>query len=122
MASGSAPLPVYLQNHLPVQIAVQIVLNNNTGLRVDNNPPRLLAAGLSSNVSIQTEALRAGKFTITVGLTTPGGTPLGGPARFDLRSNEYGLVTLVLTIAGGAALVLLSARQIYRRVRGRRAE
>jgi hypothetical protein len=121
MASGSAPLPVYLRNNLPVQVIVRITLDNNTGLRPGDVPERqLLPAGLGFRVPIQMEALRAGKFSVTVNLSTPGGTPLGSPARFDLRSNEYGVATLVLTIAGGAALVLLSGRQIYRRVRTRR--
>lgn len=121
MASGSAPLPVYLRNNLPVQVIVRITLDNNTGLRPGDVPDRqLLPAGLGFRVPIQMEALRAGKFSVTVNLSTPGGTPLGSPARFDLRSNEYGVATLVLTIAGGAALVLLSGRQIYRRVKTRR--
>ncbi|HVW42408.1 MAG TPA: DUF6049 family protein, partial [Amycolatopsis sp.] len=118
MASGSSPLPVFLHNTLPVQVAVRITLNNSTGLRFGDSPDQLLPAGLSRNIPIQVEALRAGRFNVTVSLTTPGGTPLGNPARFELRSNEYGVVTLVLTIAGGAALVLLSGRQIYRRIRG----
>ncbi|MFD4191343.1 DUF6049 family protein [Amycolatopsis thermoflava] len=121
MASGSAPLPVSFNNRLPVQIAVRIQLSNTPGLRVEQVPDRLVPAGLGGSERIPAEALRAGVFNLTVSLTTPGGTPLGNPARFELRSNEYGVVTLVLTIAGAAALVLLSARQIYRRVRARKA-
>lgn len=121
MASGSAPLPVSFNNRLPVQIAVRIQLSNNPGLRVEQVPDRLIPAGLGGSERIPAEAQRAGVFNVTVSLTTPGGTPLGHPARFELRSNEYGVVTLVLTIAGAAALVLLSARQIHRRVRARKA-
>ncbi|KAA9166690.1 hypothetical protein FPZ12_000240 [Amycolatopsis acidicola] len=123
LASGSAPLPVLLHNTLPVQIAVRISLEGSTGLRTGDIPDRVLPAGLGSNnnISIPAEALRAGKFSVTVALSTPGGTSLGSPARFDLRSNEYGVVTLILIIVGGAALVLLSGRQIYRRIRARRA-
>ncbi|WP_246127596.1 DUF6049 family protein [Amycolatopsis rhizosphaerae] len=121
MASGSAPVPVFVHNWLPVQVAVRIVLNNNTGLRSGELPLYQIPAGLGKTISIPAQALRAGKFSVTVNLSTPGGTPLGNPARFELRSNEYGVVTLILTIAGGAALVLLSARQIYRRLRARRS-
>ena len=120
MASGSSPLPVFLHNMLPVQVAVRITMNNSTGLRFDQSPDQLLPGGGGRNIPIQVEALRAGRFNVTVSLSTPGGTPLGDPARFELRSNEYGVVTLALTIAAGAALVLLSGRQIYRRIRNRR--
>ncbi|GAB2979491.1 DUF6049 family protein [Amycolatopsis acidiphila] len=123
LASGSAPLPVFLQNMLPVQVTVRITLNNSTGLRTGDIDDQLLPAGLGANrkITIPAEALRAGRFSVTVALSTPGGTQLGNPARFELRSNQYGVVTLVLTIAGGVALVLLSGRQIYRRVRARGA-
>ncbi|MTD56162.1 hypothetical protein GKO32_19585 [Amycolatopsis sp. RM579] len=121
LASGSAPLPVFLNNALPVQVAVRITLNNSNGLRTGDIGDQLLPAGLGANrkITIPAEALRAGRFSITVALSTPGGTQLGNPARFELRSNQYGVVTLVLTIAGGVALVLLSGRQIYRRIRAR---
>lgn len=123
LASGSAPLPVFLNNTLPVQVTVRISLNNSTGLRTGDIPDLTLPAGLGSNrkISIPAEALRAGKFSVTVSLSTPSGTALGNPARFELRSNQYGWVTLVLLIAGGSALVLLSGRQIYRRIKTRNA-
>lgn len=121
LASGSAPLPVFLNNMLPVQVAVRITLNNSTGLRTGDIGDQWLPAGLGANrqITIPAEALRAGRFSVTVALSTPGGTQLGDPARFELRSNQYGVVTLSLTIAGGVALVLLSGRQIYRRIRAR---
>lgn len=123
LASGSAPLPVFLNNTLPVQVTVRITLNNSNGLRTGDIPDLTLPAGLGSNrkISIPAEALRAGKFSVTVSLSTPSGTALGSPARFELRSNQYGWVTLVLLIAGGTALVLLSGRQIYRRIKARAA-
>jgi hypothetical protein len=101
---------------------VRITLSNSTGLRTGDIGDQWLPAGLSANrkITIPAEALRAGRFSVIVALSTPGGTQLGNPARFELRSNQYGVVTLVLTIAGGVALVLLSGRQIYRRLRARR--
>jgi hypothetical protein len=39
----------------------------------------------------------------------------------EVSSSAYGTITVVITGLAGAALVLLSARRIYRRVRAARA-
>jgi hypothetical protein len=39
----------------------------------------------------------------------------------EVSSSAYGTITIVITVTAAAALVLLSARRIYRRVRASRA-
>lgn len=119
LASGSSPLPVTLSNALPVAITVRIKLDNSAGLRTDRVQDTPLAAGSRVGRLIPAEALRSGRFSVDVSLTTPGGTKLGSPARLELTSNEFGVVTVVLTGTAAAALVLLGGRRIYRRVRQR---
>ncbi|WP_158879673.1 DUF6049 family protein [Amycolatopsis anabasis] len=121
LASGSSPVLVFVSSRLPVYITVRITLENNTGLRPAPIPDLPIPANGGLQQAIPAEALRAGRFTVDVSLSTPGGTRLGSPATFDLRSNEYGPVTLIVTGTAAAALVLLSGRRIYRRIRARKA-
>ncbi|MBK1784584.1 DUF6049 family protein [Prauserella cavernicola] len=119
LASGSSPLPVTLSNSLPVSITVRIKLENSAGLRPAHVPDSLLSANSKIPQYIPAEALRSGRFNLDVSLTTPGGTELGTPARLDFSSSELGIVTVVLTATAAGALVLLSGRRIYRRVKSK---
>jgi hypothetical protein len=121
LASGASPLPVYITNSLPVGITVQFALKNNVGLRpTDEVPERTLPAAGAVNQLIPVEALRAGRFSVDVSLSTPAGTALGSDARFELTSTEYGAITIIITITAAGALLLLASRRIYRRVKDSR--
>ncbi len=122
LASGASPLPAYITNGLPVGINVQVALKNNVGLRpTEAVPERTVPAYGAVNQLIPVEALRAGRFSVDVSLSTPDGTTLGSDARFELTSTEYGVITIVVTITAAGALLLLSSRRIYRRVKESRA-
>ncbi|MEU6644914.1 DUF6049 family protein [Saccharomonospora sp. NPDC046836] len=120
LASGSSPLPVTLSNALPVAITVRIKLENSAGLRPARIQDTPLTADSKVSRYIPAEALRSGRFNVDVSLTTPGGTKLGNTARLELTSNEFGVVTVVLTATAAGALVLLSGRRLYLRAKGRR--
>ncbi|WP_277682243.1 DUF6049 family protein [Saccharomonospora azurea] len=122
LASGSSPLPVTLSNDLPVAVTVRIKLTNSPGLRPSRIEDTPLAANSRVSRFIPAETLRSGRFMVNVSLTTPTGTTLGHAARMELTSTEFGVVTVVLTATAGAALVFLSGRQIYRRVKTRGEE
>ncbi|MFE0019935.1 DUF6049 family protein [Amycolatopsis sp. NPDC059021] len=117
LASGASPLPVFVSNELPVGIWTRIAFNNNSGLRLDEKRNLFYPAGGGKNEYIPVEALRAGRLSVDVSLSTPTGTPLGSPARFELTSTEYGAITIIVTITAGGALLLLASRRIYRRVK-----
>jgi hypothetical protein len=117
LASGASPLPVFVTNNLPVVIKARIILNNNTGLRPEDPQDILFPAMGGKNQLIPVEALRAGRFSVDVSLSTPAGTPLGSATRFELTSTAYGAITLIVTITAAGALLLLSSRRIYRRVK-----
>ncbi|EOD66856.1 DUF6049 family protein [Amycolatopsis vancoresmycina] len=121
LASGNSPLPVYVSNDLPVGINARFTLNNNTGLRPEDATDRYFPASGGKNYFLPVEALRAGRFSVDVSLSTPTGTPLGSSARFELTSTEYGAITIIATVAAGVALLLLASRRIYRRVKDARA-
>jgi hypothetical protein len=125
LASGTSPLPVLVSNSLPVAMTVRVALLNNAGLRPseqDQAQNRLIPANGSVTQYIPIEALRAGRFSVDVALTTPSGTKLGAPARFELTSNDFGNITIIVTACAGGALLLLSSRRIYRRIKESRAQ
>jgi hypothetical protein len=117
LASGSSPLPVFVSNNLPVGIDAQIALQNNVGIRPLAAQSWFFPAGVGKNEYLQIEALRAGLLSVDVSLTTPTGTSLGTPARFELTSTEYGPITIIFTVVAGCALLLLASRRIYRRIK-----
>ena len=121
LASGASPLPVYVSNDLPVGINARISINNNTGLRPEQAQASFFPAKANRNQYVPVEALRAGRFSVDVSLSTPAGTPLGSAARFELTSTEYGAITIIATVVAGVALLLLASRRIYRRVKDARA-
>ncbi|WP_410562862.1 DUF6049 family protein [Amycolatopsis sp. cmx-4-61] len=121
LASGNSPLPVYVSNDLPVGINARFTLNNNTGLRLEGAKDWYFPASGGKNYFLPVEALRAGRFSVDVSLSTPTDTPLGSSARFELTSTEYGAITIIATVAAGVALLLLASRRIYRRVKDARA-
>ncbi|MEV7092917.1 DUF6049 family protein [Amycolatopsis sp. NPDC051045] len=121
LASGNSPLPVYVSNDLPVGINARFALDNNTGLRAEDAKDWYFPASGGKNYFLPVEALRAGRFSVDVSLSTPTGTQLGSSARFELTSTEYGAITIIATVAAGVALLLLASRRIYRRVKDARA-
>ncbi|QWF80493.1 DUF6049 family protein [Amycolatopsis sp. CA-230715] len=120
-ASGSSPIPVAMQNKLPVAVTVRLRFSDNAGLRIDPVPDQPIPRNSIVPVRVPAEALRAGRFSLDVSLTTSSGTQLGPTARFELTSSEYGIVTVIVTSTAGVALLLLSGRRIYRRVKERKA-
>ncbi|MFO7191685.1 DUF6049 family protein [Thermocrispum agreste] len=117
LASGSSPIPVSVTNRLPVQITVRVKLTSGAGLRLSQPSAVEIPAGRSRNLKIPAEVLRAGRFTVNVYLSTPGGTQLGEPTTYELTSTEYGVITVIVTATAAGALLLLAGRRIYRRLR-----
>ncbi|MFY9806590.1 MAG: hypothetical protein WAK86_04910, partial [Pseudonocardiaceae bacterium] len=78
---------------------------------------QLVPARSTRQLVIPAKMNRAGQFSVDARLSTPGGTPLGEPSTLLLRSAGFSRVTVALTAGAGAALVLLVARRIVRRVR-----
>lgn len=117
MASETSPLPVVVRNELPVEVTVRIGLHNTTGVRPEPVSDLTMPANTSYTQQIPATALRAGRFSVDVTLSTPGGTDLGETARLELASTQYGAITVIVTASAAGALLLLAGHRIYRRVR-----
>lgn len=121
LGSGDSPIPVTIKNRLDVRIDVRIVLEDKPGIKAKDQVDLRLPARGDRLVRIPVEVLRSGRFSVNVQLATPSGVALGDTVRLEVSSSAYGTITIVITCTAAAALVLLSARRIYRRVKAARA-
>ncbi|MDQ3760654.1 MAG: DUF6049 family protein [Actinomycetota bacterium] len=117
LAASDSPLLITVSNELPVGMQVALSLSETAGLRAGAVGLQLVPARSTRQLVIPAEVSRAGQFSVDARLSTPGGTPLGEPSTLQLRSTALSTVTVALTAGAGAALVLLAARGIVRRVR-----
>ncbi|HEX6340385.1 DUF6049 family protein [Umezawaea sp.] len=122
LGSGDSPIPVTIKNRLDVRISVLIVVDDKPGIKANQLSQLILPARGDLLVRVPVEVLRSGRFSVNVQLTTPTGVALGDSVRLEVSSSAYGTITIVITATAAAALVLLSARRIYRRVRASRAK
>ncbi|MEO6089725.1 MAG: DUF6049 family protein, partial [Umezawaea sp.] len=122
LGSGDSPIPVTIKNRLDVRINVRIVVDDKPGIKANQLGDLTLPARGDRLVRVPVEVLRSGRFSVNVQLTTPTGVALGDSVRLEVSSSAYGTITIVITATAAAALVLLSARRIYRRIRAARAK
>ena len=120
LAASDSPLLITVSNELPVGMQVELSLSETAGLRAGEVGLQLVPARSTRQLVIPAKVNRAGQFSVDARLSTPGGTALGEPSTLQLRSAAFSRVTVALTAGAGAALVLLVARRLVRRVRRRR--
>ncbi|MGH3773685.1 MAG: DUF6049 family protein [Pseudonocardiaceae bacterium] len=121
LAASDSPLLITVSNELPVGMQVVLSLSDTAGLRTGGVGLQLVPARSTRQLVIPAKVSRAGQFSVDARLSTQGGTALGEPSTLQLRSTAFGRVTVALTTGAGAALILLVARAIVRRVRRIRA-
>ncbi|TQM81975.1 hypothetical protein FHX81_4366 [Saccharothrix saharensis] len=121
LGSGDSPIPLSIKNRLDVRVTVRIVIEDTPGIVAKDLTDIELPARGDRLVRVPVEVQRSGRFPVHVRLVTTSGVELGERARLEVSSSAYGTITVVITGLAGAALVLLSARRIYRRVRAARA-
>jgi hypothetical protein len=122
LGSGDSPIPVTITNKLDVRVTVRIVLADTPGIRKLDLADQVLPARGERVVRVPVEVLRSGRFPVNVRLTTPEGVALGGTVKLEVSSSAYGTITVIVTVIAAIALVLLSGRRIYKRVRARNGE
>ncbi|HEY0816787.1 MAG TPA: DUF6049 family protein [Pseudonocardia sp.] len=121
LGTSDAPLPITVANALPVTVRVRVQIVGTSGLRVAPIDVQQIPPLGRRQVSVNAQVTRAGQFTVEAEVRTPAGGALGPPSRLRVRSTAYGTITAWLTAIAGALLVVLTARRIWRRVRGDQA-
>ncbi|WP_033428198.1 DUF6049 family protein [Saccharothrix syringae] len=117
LGSGDSPIPLSVKNGLDVRVTVRVLIEDTPGIVAKDAQEYTLPARGDRLVPLQVEVLRSGRFPVHIRLVTTSGVELGERARLEVSSSVYGTITVVITGLAGAALVLLSARRIHRRVR-----
>lgn len=117
LATERSPLPLALRNDLPVPIRVRLHVDAPPGMTVDDMGEIVLPPGfLPLRVPIEVHFTQ--RVAVDVSLRTADGLPLGEPVRLSVHSNAYGKVLFIITLTGGAVLVLLVSRRLWHRFRG----
>ncbi|MGH3911997.1 MAG: DUF6049 family protein [Pseudonocardiaceae bacterium] len=117
LAASDSPLLITVSNELPAAMQVQLTLSETAGLQIGTIDVALVPARSTRQFVIPTEISRAGQFSVNARLSTPSGTALGRPSTLQLRSTAFGTITVALTAGAGAALIVLIAHRIIRRIR-----
>jgi hypothetical protein len=122
LTSHGGKLPVSIANDLDaaVNVTVQLLANQRLTFPHDGRVAVSIPAHQHVAVSIKASAKTSGVFPLDVRLLTPSGKPYGfGPrgsqVQLFVRSTVYGTITLVITGAATAALLVAVAIRLIRR-------
>jgi hypothetical protein len=117
-------VPVTITNTLdaPARITVQLDANQRLTLPHNGRVAVTVPAGQQTTVDVHAVAKTSGVFPLTVQLLTPNGQVFGRQVHLYVRSTVYGTITLVITGAATAALLVAVAIRLTRRgIAARRA-
>jgi hypothetical protein len=118
LTSHGGEVPVTIANNLDttVQVSVQVSANQRLTLSNDGRvvvPP--IPPHQQTLVKIHADAKTSGVFPLEVRLLTPDGAHYGPAVHLYVRSTVYGTITLVITGAATAALMVAVAIRLGRR-------
>jgi hypothetical protein len=114
LGSSDAPLVLTVRNDLPfaVEVLLATQVRGNRGLSIGDIGPQTLAPGERTTLQVPAEVRQSGGFAVSATLTTPGGGPLGERIDLQVKSTEYGPISLTITIVAAALLGLLFLRRL----------
>jgi hypothetical protein len=117
LTSHGGKLPVTIANDLdaPVNVTVQLDANQRLTFSHGGQVSVTIPAHQHLGVSIKAAAKTSGVFPLEVRLLTPGGKRYGESVKLFVRSTVYGTITLVITGAATAALLIAVAIRLIRR-------
>lgn len=132
LASSNSPLPLTIENNLPVSVTVQLEVTQSLGTGFTARPLEhlVLPAETQRTVKVAAHVDRTGRFSVVATLFTPAGhRPVGcdpSAAATDncgvslsVHSTGLGLIGVVITVVAGAILLLALVIRFFRRWRNR---
>lgn len=117
LTSHRGSVPVSITNNLDTNVTVVLQVERNQRLQLSRGGQvtEQIPAHQQVSVNVQAAAKTSGVFPLRVRLLTPGGAPYGRSVRLNVRSTVYGTITLVITGAAMAALLIAVAVRLVRR-------
>jgi hypothetical protein len=115
-------VPVTIANDLDAPASVTVQLNASERLKLPHNGRErvTIPANRQTTVDVHATAKTSGVFPLEVQLLTPNGQKYGTPVQLYVRSTVYGTITLVITGAGTALLLVAVGIRLTRRARAAR--
>jgi hypothetical protein len=122
LTSHGGRIPVTVANNLPTDVTVKVRLLNNARLSGGSETTVKVPAGQQHSVTLEANAKTSGVFPVKVQLETLQNEPYGAPVPLFVRSTAYGTITLLITGAATAALMIAVVIRLTRRgLRARRS-
>jgi hypothetical protein len=119
---GKVPITIANTLDAPAQITVQLDAHERLSLPGNGRVAVTIPADQQTTVDVHATAKTSGVFSLDVQLLTPNGQKYGAPVQLFVRSTVYGTITLVITGAATAALLVAVAIRLTRRaISARRA-
>lgn len=117
LTSHGGKVPVTVSNNLgtPVRVTVQLEDNERLSLTHGGQVTQTIAPHQQVVVDVHAAAKTSGVFPVQAQLLTPSGQKYGAPVQLFVRSTAYGTITLVITGAATAALMIAVAIRLTRR-------
>lgn len=119
LASERSPLLLVVRNDLALPIRVRITTTAPKDLEIGDVGVVEIPARGTRQIQLPTHAQSSEAMTVTIGMSTVTGVTLGAPIKLSVYSNAYGKPLFIVTICAAVALILLTARRLWRRFHGR---
>ena len=119
LASERSPLLLVVRNDLALPIRVRITTTAPKDLEIGDVGVVEIPARGTRQIQLPTHAQSSEAMTVTIGMSTVTGVTLGTPIKLSVYSNAYGKPLFIVTICAAVALILLTARRLWRRFHGR---
>ncbi|TAK70327.1 MAG: hypothetical protein EPO13_05145 [Actinomycetota bacterium] len=123
LSSETGVVPVTIANDLDQPVTVGVTMTGQPAARLSISPvePVTIAPGRASTLEVTTHVVGSGPVPVSVRLTTAAGVAYSEPVEIEVRSTAYAQAARWVVGAAVAALAVLVAVNLVRRVRaGRR--
>lgn len=119
LASERSPLLLIVRNDLALPVRVRMDIQAPDALNVGDVGVQEIPPMGTRQIQIPTRASTSERATVEISMLTSTGIPLSEPISLSIYSNAYGKPLFWITIVAGVLLVLLTARRLWHRFRGK---